>query len=112
MTGRHFFSVFYTCRKNVELLDNTTGLEKLSRKIIEKSNMTLFNIATKHFKPQGITLLAIIGESHFSIHTYPELKGCIIDILTCGNEGDPRKGIEFLKKYLDPEEVEENYFTF
>lgn len=38
------------------------------------------------FHPSGVTGVVIIAESHLSIHTWPELKLAILDILSCGSQ--------------------------
>ena len=38
----------------------------------------------KNFVPQGVTILYLLSESHFSIHTWPENKSCAIDFYHCG----------------------------
>ena len=41
--------------------------------------------STEHiFPPDGITAVALLSESHASIHTYPEHQSCFVDIFTCG----------------------------
>ncbi len=37
------------------------------------------------FKPQGVTGLALLAESHISIHTWPEIGYAAIDVFTCGS---------------------------
>ncbi len=112
IAGRHYFCVFGDCGKNAAALDNPRRLEAAVKTAIRKAGMTLFGVHSKHFKPQGITLLAIIGESHVSVHTYPEHKTCVLDILTCGREGDPEKAAEALKKFFRPASVRVKKFSF
>ncbi len=40
----------------------------------------------KQFIPQGVTILYLLSESHFSIHTWPETKSCAIDFYHCGEK--------------------------
>ena len=40
----------------------------------------------KHtFRPQGVTVILMLAESHMAIHTYPEYNRFFLDIFTCGD---------------------------
>jgi S-adenosylmethionine decarboxylase len=58
---------------------------------------TLLNLISHKFHPQGVTALALLAESHISIHTWPENGYAAVDVFTCG-QGDPRRACEFLVK--------------
>lgn len=72
---------------------------------IKDANMTLLNLSYHKFEPQGVTALALLGESHMSIHTYPELGYAAIDVFTCGEYSCPDKAVRTLKKYLHPDKM-------
>ena len=80
--GKHCLSEVYGCP--FEILND----EKfLSSKIIEAINitkLTLLDISTHKFQPQGVTIVALLSESHISIHTWPENGSAALDIFTCG----------------------------
>jgi spermidine synthase len=63
---------------NFELLD-----EKL-RKVLSKTSVVIEGAVHKVFEPQGVTILYLLSESHFSIHTWPESGSCAIDFYHCG----------------------------
>jgi S-adenosylmethionine decarboxylase len=67
---------------------------------------TLLGLEVHKFKPHGVTGVAVIAESHISIHTWPEFDYAAIDIFTCGNKVNPEKAIKALKKYYSPEHVQ------
>ncbi|MEQ3553676.1 adenosylmethionine decarboxylase [Pseudonocardia nematodicida] len=46
-------------------------------------------IVTERFEPQGATVVAVLAESHASIHTWPEHGGMHVDVFTCGDSADP-----------------------
>ncbi len=56
----------------------------------------LLNLITHRFQPQGVTGLALLAESHISIHTWPELSYAAIDVFTCGQKTIPEKACESL----------------
>ena len=39
------------------------------------SKVEILNVASHKFEPQGFTLVALLSESHFSFHTFPEKLG-------------------------------------
>ena len=49
-------------------------------------------------KPGGISGIALLCESHVSIHTYPETQTIYADIFSC-RDLDKGKNIEFIIKY-------------
>jgi len=58
-------------------------------------------ILEKNFKPQGITLIFLLEESHFTLHTYPEHRGITIDLSSCGDKSDPMKAISYLSNEFE-----------
>ena len=101
--GRHCILELYKCdhvRLNDEAFIRTTITS--SAKI---AGATLINLVTHSFKPQGVTGLALLAESHISIHTWPEIGYAAIDVFTCGDHTMPEKACnllakDFLAKYL------------
>lgn len=52
-------------------------------------------------KEGGITGVALLAESHISIHTWPELEYAALDVFMCG-KCDAENAIEPLKEYFKP----------
>lgn len=96
--GRHLLLEVY----NVEfsLIDDVESLQSVMVEGISSAKMTILNIFTHRFLPQGCTIVIALEESHVSCHTWPE-NGCIaIDVYTCGEENPKLVAIELLK-YLN-----------
>ena len=94
--GRHCILELYQCdhaKLNDEAFIRTTITS--SAKI---AGATLINLVTHSFKPQGVTGLALLAESHISIHTWPEIGYAAIDVFTCGNHTMPEKACKILFK--------------
>ena len=70
-------------------LNDWHALQDVCLAALTKSNMTIVQQVQHHFKPQGVTAVWILAESHMAIHTYPEAGFMAVDVFTCGNEGDP-----------------------
>ena len=94
--GRHCILELYQC-DNAKLND-----EAFIRTTITTSakiaGATLINLVTHSFKPQGVTGLALLAESHISIHTWPEIGYAAIDVFTCGDHTMPEKACKSLFK--------------
>ncbi len=94
--GGHCILELYQCdhaKLNDEAFIRTTIT--MSAKI---AGATLINLVTHSFKPQGVTGLALLAESHISIHTWPEIGYAAIDVFTCGDHTMPEKACKLLFK--------------
>ncbi|WP_051355841.1 adenosylmethionine decarboxylase [Acetobacterium malicum] len=100
-TGTHVFGELYGV--SYENLDSIDQLEEILTRGIEESKAKCLGIMTKKFKPNGVTLLALLSESHVSVHTYPEHNALFIDAFTCGTLCDPRVIINTFIQKLHPE---------
>lgn len=96
--GKHLLLEVYDIQFN--LINDINSLQNVMIKGIERANMTILNIFSHSFDPQGCTIVIALAESHVSCHTWPE-NGCIaIDAYTCG-EGNPKLIALELLKYLN-----------
>ncbi len=69
--------------RNPSLLNNRKKLEKIVRRAINRGGLGLEHLHSHQFSPVGITVIAIVSESHLAIHTYPESGHVSVDIYTC-----------------------------
>ena len=60
---------------------DSSFFENLVNKIADKANVTILKISKYKFVPQGFTLVALLAESHMSIHTFPEYNIISFDFL-------------------------------
>ena len=74
-----------------------SGLEQASRTALSP----LLNLTSHRFEPHGVTALALLAESHISIHTWPEHGYAAVDIFTCGEHAQPQRACEFIVKHLE-----------
>ena len=100
----HLLVEFWGCKSKV-LNDHAFFVESLE-KAAKLSNATVLEIASHQFSPFGVTAIALLAESHLSIHTWPERKYAAIDVFTCGEKMDPHKTVEVLKKMLNPTTID------
>ena len=79
-----------------DLLDNEDFVRFSAWNAVKESKSELINLTCHKFKPQGITALAMLADSHLSIHTWPEKGIAKCDIFTCGTKSKPEKAVEYL----------------
>jgi len=74
-------------------LDELDHIEKALRKAVDVCGATLLHIHLHHFTPNGgVSGVAVLAESHISIHTWPERDYAALDIFMCGDT-QPEKAI-------------------
>lgn len=96
----------YGCPR--EILDDYDYLQEVMETAISMSGATLLRIFGEKFSPQGVTLLALLAESHASIHTWPEQGYAAVDLYTCNPEGvTPHKAVKYIKEKLGATDVKE-----
>src|SRR5271170_7731433 len=81
--GTHLLVTFKRCSSDI--LDNESALAQLTRRAALATGATVLKICSHQFTPQGVTAIAILAESHASLHTYPESGLVFWDCFTCGS---------------------------
>ena len=89
-------------------LDCLERMEAAMRACVDECNATLLHIHLHHFTPNGgISGVAVLAESHISVHTWPEKECVAIDIFTCGAK-NPRSVAWWLLNYFDSDDYNMN----
>jgi len=103
--GRHLILDLYEC--DSEILNDYEELQRLLEASLVMAKANILRIFGEKFEPQGVTLLALLAESHASIHTWPCERYCAIDLYTCGDTTQTHRAAEFLKLKLKAKTSEE-----
>jgi S-adenosylmethionine decarboxylase len=91
-------------------LDDLDRVRSAFVEAVEAAGATLLHIHLHEFLPSGgITGVAVLAESHISIHTWPECGYAALDVFMCGR-CDPRDAIPVLERAFEPETVEVKEF--
>ena len=102
--GSQLIAEFMNCPGAV--LNDKAALEEIVATGIEACGLTLISVSSHKFDPVGVTTVAIIGESHVVVHTYPEARHASIDIFTCSNGSDSQDDLlAYLQRRLAPSTV-------
>lgn len=100
--GTHLILDFWDCQH----LDNIAFIEKTLRDAIKSAGATLLHIHLHHFTPNGgVSGVAVLAESHISIHTWPERSYAALDIFMCGDT-QPEKAVDVLKHAFKPKRTD------
>jgi S-adenosylmethionine decarboxylase len=86
-------------------LDDIDLVEATLRRCVEAANATLLHIHLHHFRPNGVSGVAVLAESHISIHTWPDAGYAALDVFMCGR-ASPDACIPVLRKAFKAERVE------
>jgi len=111
MGGLHIISEFFEC-KNSEVLKDKEGLEARIDSIVKETGLTVVGTFFHQFgEGNGVTGVAVLAESHVSIHTWPERENFVnIDVFVCNvtqdNTAKARAVYEKIKEFLEPENEE------
>jgi S-adenosylmethionine decarboxylase len=65
---------------------------------------TLLSLTSHQFQPQGVTALALLAESHISVHTWPEHGYAAVDIFTCGETAQPQRACNHLLRAFEADD--------
>ena len=96
--GKHCILELYGC--DSAKLDDEAFLRDTITAAAKRAGATLLNLITHRFEPQGVTGLALLAESHISIHTWPESGYAAVDVFTCGDHTMPEKACAVLAAEL------------
>ncbi len=88
-----------------ERLDDLDHIEAALRDAVTAAKATLLHIHLHHFTPnRGVSGVAVLAESHISIHTWPENGYAALDIFMCG-DAEPQATIEVLRAAFKPDRL-------
>ncbi|MBI1779349.1 MAG: adenosylmethionine decarboxylase [Proteobacteria bacterium] len=87
-------------------LDDVEHIDRTLRRAVVACNATLLHIHLHRFEPSGgISGVAVLAESHISIHTWPERGYAALDVFMCGS-ALPHKAVPVLREAFKPSSVQ------
>lgn len=90
---------------DAERLDDLAYVEETLRDSVTAAEATLLHIHLHHFTPNdGISGVAVLAESHISIHSWPESGYAALDIFMCG-DAKPHLAVEVLRERFKPARI-------
>jgi len=85
-------------------LDDESRIQQAFRDCVDECGSTLLHIHTHKFSPQGVSGVAVLAESHISVHTWPEIGYGAFDVFMCG-DAKPWLAVDVLKKAFGTADV-------
>jgi S-adenosylmethionine decarboxylase len=80
-------------------------VERTLKRCVEVAGATLLHIHLHHFTPNGgVSGVAVLAESHISIHSWPEADYAALDIFMCG-DARPELAVSVLRDAFNAREV-------
>lgn len=100
--SKHLLLELYRC--DCKKINDESFLRCALNRAAKLANATVLNLISNKFEPQGVTAIALLAESHISIHTWPESNYSAVDIYTCGRNMLPELASQYLIEALKAEE--------
>ena len=100
--SKHLLLELYRC--DYDKLNDESFLRCTLNKAAKLAKATVLNLISNKFEPQGVTAIALLAESHISIHTWPESNYSAVDIFTCGQNMLPEMASQYFIEALKAEE--------
>ena len=99
--GLHLIADFF----EASALHDPLPCEDALRRAAFAAKADILELKTHDFgKRAGFTGVALLAESHISVHTWPEHGYAAIDIFMCG-EAQPQRSLDVLKDYFRPQRI-------
>jgi S-adenosylmethionine decarboxylase len=98
--GAHLIVDLYDAQR----LDDIDHIETTLRRCVDAAGATLLHIHLHHFQPNGVSGVAVLAESHISIHTWPEAGYAALDVFMCG-KAEPEKCVPILREAFKAKRV-------
>ena len=100
--SKHLLLELYRC--DFGKLNDESFLRCTLNRAAKLAKAKVLNLISNKFEPHGVTAIALLAESHISIHTWPESNYSAVDIFTCGQNMLPELASQYLIGALKAEE--------
>lgn len=109
IVGKHVYGNLYGVDRSV--LSNRDLLEKTLVEAARASGATIIDMKSWVVRgPKGgVSVIVLVEESHLALHTWVEYGYATVDIYTCGEHTDPRRGFRVVFENLKPKKYVAHY---
>jgi len=99
--GSHLIIDLY----DAERLDDIDHISDTLKRCVDVAGATLLHMHLHPFEPNGgVSGVAVLAESHISIHSWPERRYAALDVFMCG-DAEPARCIEVLRAAFRPARI-------
>jgi S-adenosylmethionine decarboxylase len=85
-------------------LNDIDHIDATLRRCVAAAGATLLHIHLHHFQPNGVSGVAVLAESHISIHTWPDAGYAALDVFMCG-KANPDACVPILREAFKAKRV-------
>jgi len=109
VVGKHVYGNLYDV--DLSVAGDEEKLKKVVAEAAELGNMRVWDLKSWGFGGDkgGVSVIALVVESHIAVHTWIEYRYATVDVYTCGERSDPFKAFEHILKALKPKFYTFNY---
>lgn len=109
IVGKHVYGNLYDIPE--EIAGDEEYLREVVVKAAELANMTLLEVKSWRLGGDkgGVSVIALVLESHIAIHTWINYSYATVDVYTCGEKSDPWRAFNYIIEKLKPKEYTANY---
>jgi len=109
IAGKHVYGNLYGI--DPKLLWDKEFLENLIIEAAQVANMHLVDMKSWSFTGYhgGVSVIALVLESHIALHTWPDYSYATLDIYTCGAQSDPWRAFNYIVSRLKPRHYTVHY---
>ena len=100
--SKHLLLELYKC--DFDKLNDESFLRCTLNRAAKLAKAKVLNLISNKFEPHGVTAIALLAESHISIHTWPESNYSAVDVFTCGQNMLPELASQYFIGALKAEE--------
>lgn len=102
-SGVHLIIDLYGAKR----LNDLDFINAAMRKCVDAAGATLLHIHLHPFEPNGVSGVAVLAESHISVHTWPEEGYAAFDVFMCGDT-KPEICADIFKEAFQPDHMTVN----
>lgn len=101
-TGWHYLLELFEC--SAGKIDDLEFVLSCLREAAGLAKTEVVDIVSQRFQPHGVTAIALLKESHLSIHCWPENQYAAVDLFSCGENGTPQTACDFLIEQFESQQ--------
>ena len=109
VVGKHVYANLYDI--DVSVGGDEDKLRKIVIEAAKLGRMKLLDVKSWRVEGDmgGISVLALVVESHIAVHTWLKFRYATVDVYTCGLKSDPWKAFYYIMEKLKPSRYEVYY---
>lgn len=101
--GRHVMMELWGCHSRI---DDPSVVRQAVVEAVAAAGATLLHLYVHRYSPQGVTGVAVLAESHFAIHSWPERDYLAADLFTCGDSTNSQAVVDVLRCIFEPQTMD------